>query len=84
MVRMVRWNVQYQQELKDAEIAWQVWAKKLDELQQEQQDEDHNMFFSRKDFKILIHKTENRIYLASLNQYVYLSDLAKKHGWTRK
>ena len=82
--KRARWNAQYNQDLKNAEIAWQVWAKRLDELQQEQKRKGDNTLPSSTDWRVLDHIRKDWFYFASCDQHVYLSDLAKRNGWVRK
>lgn len=73
-------QLQYQKELKEAEKAWQVWAKKFDELRLARDKETDQSKRKQALEKCLRHYLEE-YYFNSMNKSAYLSELGLENNW---
>jgi biopolymer transport protein ExbB/TolQ len=73
----------YKEELKVAEQAWQKWAKKMDEIQQNYEQETNPMKRLRITTEEIKYKFE-RHYFASIDESLCLNYLGTQNNWVRK
>ena len=73
-------QAQYKEELKLAEVAWQKWAEKLDELKQKSKTKDNHLDMSAQ-IKVIEHSHYEYFYFNSINKRVSLLELGQQNDW---